>query len=82
MEKTSKYCLEVGQSVPIEKINYFDLVVKQLNAFHANLKRTNPRGYLDQFDQQWENICLDIAMSLGGTVDFKDNNFTACFTFV
>lgn len=53
-------------STTVETIN------GKMNERFATIKRNNPRGFLDQFDQQLEVICCDIAQDLGGQFALRD----------
>lgn len=55
-----------GRNVTVETIN------DKMNQKFAEIKRNNPRGFLDQFDQQLELICCDIAQELGGQFTLRE----------
>lgn len=63
--------------------DHLPLITDELNRRFLAIKERNPRGYLDQFDSQVANICIDVAGELGGTVEETDNgtfrfNFLGC----
>lgn len=55
-------CRPDGTQVTIDDIN------KKLQERFERIKANNPKGFRDQFDQQWDIICMDIAEELGGVV--------------
>ena len=60
----------------IEGDNKYEEVVDRLKKKFQQIKERNPRGYMDQFDQQMDLIAMDIAQEMGGEVEIrKDHHF-------
>ena len=60
----------------IEGDNKYKEVVDRLKKKFQQIKERNPRGYMDQFDQQMDLIAMDIAQEMGGEVEIrKDHHF-------
>ena len=55
-----------GHPVTTQTIN------DHMNQHHARIKKANPLGFMDQYDQQLEIICSDIAAELGGEFMLRD----------
>jgi len=51
-------------------------IVQLMNERFHEIKTRNPQGFLDQFEAQFDTICLEIAQSLGGTTLNDDENNT------
>jgi hypothetical protein len=43
-----------------------------LNVHFQELKRTNPLGFMDQFESQIESLACDVARQLGAEFDLMD----------
>ena len=52
-----------------EGTDHLPAILAELNVRHAETKRRNPRGFLDQFESQLETHCLEVAQQLGGTYE-------------
>lgn len=55
-------------------------VTEKFNQRFQEIKQRNPRGFLDQFEQQLELIAIEVAQELGGTVDIDGDSFLFNFT--
>ena len=54
---------EEGKPDPLRRIQH------HLDAKHVELRQANPRGFLDQFEQQLEIILEEVADKIGMKVD-------------
>lgn len=61
------------------KTDVFKAVVDRLNEIHGELKRKNPQGFMDSFEQQLPSRMMDIAQALGLQVDYTPENDTYMF---
>ena len=73
----SNLTLKVLQPVGTE---YTPRIVAALNERFQEIKRRNPRGFLDSFESRLGLLCTEVAQELGGTFDEEEN--TLVFRFV
>jgi len=58
----------------IEGDNKYEEVVDRFKKKFQQIKERNPRGYMDQFEQQADLIAMDIAKEMGGEVEIGHNH--------
>lgn len=56
-----------------DKGRRFNIIVARLNQDLLAMKKRNPQGFLDQFDQQVDEIGCQIASELGGRFTYRDD---------
>lgn len=47
-------------------------ITDKMNERFNEIKRNNPRGFMDQFEQQFELICWEIAQEHNGQFDRRE----------
>ncbi|MAT51164.1 MAG: hypothetical protein CMK32_08275 [Porticoccaceae bacterium] len=67
MSRTIKIVGPEGHGVTIQTIN------DKLQERFLGIRERNPKGFLDQFDQQFEVICCDIAQEIGAEFTIVDD---------
>jgi len=72
MSKPTGYSIEVRQPETDKRPLLTDVVFK-LNERFQYVKTHNEHGFLDQFEQQLESTCCDIAQDLGGRVQITED---------
>lgn len=81
MSKPTGYSIEVRQLETDKRPLLTDIVLR-LNERFQYVKTRNEHGFLDQFEQQMELTCCDIAQGLGGRVAItNDENGKVNFAF-
>jgi hypothetical protein len=63
-----------------EGTNHLVLIRSAMNRHLQRIKQANPRGFLDQFDSQTPDLCIQVAQELGGTVQEREDG-TFVFNF-
>ncbi len=58
---------------------YFDKIIQKLNQRFEEMKRNNPRGYLDAFEARLELTAAEIALEMKAKFEIKDD--TLIFKF-
>jgi len=56
-----------------------EIVANKLNERFQDLKRQNPQGFMDSFEQQLPSFMMDIAQALGLQVDYTPESDTYMF---
>jgi hypothetical protein len=54
-------------------------IIDKLNAIHADMKKKNPRGYMDAFEQRLDLNMAEIAQSMGLEMEYKPDTDTYVF---
>ena len=49
-------------------VDHYPEVKRRLDERFNRIKESNPRGFLDSFESQFETICMDIALDMGGKI--------------
>lgn len=66
-----------------EGTNHLVLIRSAMNRHLQHIKKVNPRGFMDQFDAQTPDLCLQVAQELGGTVrEREDGTFVFNFSSI
>jgi len=63
-----------------EGTNHLVLVRTAMNRHFSRIKKANPRGFMDQFESQIPDLCIQVAQELGGTVQEREDG-TFVFNF-
>jgi len=63
-----------------DKRDYLPEIQQRLQTRFLKIKERNPRGYLDQWDSQFDNICMEVATEMGGRTEYRNNELVFNFS--
>lgn len=78
--KAPKFSVDLVTRKDQDANKLFNEVMQALDNEYKRIKAANPRGYMDEFESRFEDICMDIAQKMNATIAYRKDG-TAVFNF-